>query len=271
MAFTTFSKLPIELRLKIWAMALPERVIEVMWTAQNNRFYHQTPVPTLFHVCQESRLLAMSHYDIMEIENLPESPEGDSSYTVKQQCTLPKTFLAANGFDRFAFMPFTTYINYCTDVLYLSTLHLGSGSLGEFSNKADEFLYNIIDENYNGKVKNLALDGYVDETVFGERLVDMEALKKLYLAFGDECCDGEPHKSITGFEELYTLEITEGEDSEEDEKEVEAEEAEEESEEAEKIRACLEVMAEALQSEMWFERGVERVAGFKFVALEVFR
>ena len=58
-AFTTFAKLPARLQLKIWNHARPEsRVIQLYVSTSKNFIYSTAPVPSLLHVCRESRAAA---------------------------------------------------------------------------------------------------------------------------------------------------------------------------------------------------------------------
>jgi hypothetical protein len=67
--FVLFPKLPIELRLQIWKFALPgPRIIDVFYLHPKGA-RTTTPIPSLLHVCQESRrevqrvLLVLNNYD----------------------------------------------------------------------------------------------------------------------------------------------------------------------------------------------------------------
>ncbi|CZT05479.1 uncharacterized protein RAG0_11548 [Rhynchosporium agropyri] len=74
--FAFFPKLPAELRLMIWELALPgERIVriqEFVESSPHDRILQayqcigsKARVPTLLHVCHESRTLALKHYTII--------------------------------------------------------------------------------------------------------------------------------------------------------------------------------------------------------------
>jgi hypothetical protein len=63
--FELFPKLPLELRRKVWKMALPgPRVIEVKFVVDGRKNNHRfcAKIPVLLHVSQESRTEAMREY-----------------------------------------------------------------------------------------------------------------------------------------------------------------------------------------------------------------
>lgn len=63
--FTPFIRLPSELRLQIWALAIPRRLIKMTRKIRPHRwkiFQTRPATPTLLQVCHESRTVALSHY-----------------------------------------------------------------------------------------------------------------------------------------------------------------------------------------------------------------
>jgi hypothetical protein len=98
-AFTLFTSLPSELRIKIWKYSLPEpRVVPVRYNRAAKQYTSTTAPPALLHVCSESRSLFLSTYtkfvlspkydsavfvdferDHIFFDNLDCSPEGDLS------------------------------------------------------------------------------------------------------------------------------------------------------------------------------------------------
>jgi len=97
--FTLFTKLPSELRIKIWKFCFPEpRVVSVRYNRTANQYTSNTAPPALLHASSESRSLFLSTYtkfilspkyesavfvdfsrDSIFFDNLDCSPEGDLS------------------------------------------------------------------------------------------------------------------------------------------------------------------------------------------------
>jgi hypothetical protein len=97
--FTHFTRLPSELRIKIWKSCFPEpRVVPVRYNCTAKQYTSTTPPLALLHVCSESRSLLLSTYtkfilspkydsavfvdfvkDTIFFDNLDCSPEGDLS------------------------------------------------------------------------------------------------------------------------------------------------------------------------------------------------
>jgi hypothetical protein len=75
--FTLFPKLPIELRLLIWEMALPgPRVLKTSlpWDLDAEIRWNLTPSeksPAILFSCHESRTVALNHYQPLSYERLP--------------------------------------------------------------------------------------------------------------------------------------------------------------------------------------------------------
>jgi hypothetical protein len=72
-AFAKFPLLPIEIRLQIWEAAMVPRVHELHPCAKlyNDRMTFRSNAsrtPTIFHVCHESRDIALKNYQLMEYE-----------------------------------------------------------------------------------------------------------------------------------------------------------------------------------------------------------
>jgi hypothetical protein len=68
---TFFTKLPIELRLKIWGLALPKegRIIEIRWNEDTNLYFTYSSPPAALHACHEFRQLALKKYEVLEFQN----------------------------------------------------------------------------------------------------------------------------------------------------------------------------------------------------------
>jgi len=79
--FTIFSKLPIELRLIIWEMALPGPRCITGWFYRSHDYHQETEEhgstirwilifsdksPVMLYTCQESRAVALGHYQLQE-------------------------------------------------------------------------------------------------------------------------------------------------------------------------------------------------------------
>ncbi|RKF54954.1 hypothetical protein GcC1_207010 [Golovinomyces cichoracearum] len=63
-SFHLFSRLPIELRLSIYTLALPRRILTVRYNASSHKFTSPTAAPALFSVCSESRQVAVKNYTL---------------------------------------------------------------------------------------------------------------------------------------------------------------------------------------------------------------
>jgi hypothetical protein len=76
--FTCFPKLAQELRDMVWKLALPGAnvvqiyAVRVSWAVQGLEASYQ--VPTLLHVCRESRLVAKEHYQTIFDDEFGDSP-----------------------------------------------------------------------------------------------------------------------------------------------------------------------------------------------------
>jgi hypothetical protein len=63
--FPSFSKLPLELRLKIWKMTTEERRVVLIRTSEQSwKFTSSSPIPAALHVCSESREVALKTYKL---------------------------------------------------------------------------------------------------------------------------------------------------------------------------------------------------------------
>ncbi|KAF5875780.1 uncharacterized protein Bfra_011542 [Botrytis fragariae] len=61
--FTLFSKLPVEMRDKIWRLTLEPRIVEIRPKKdQHGRFYSTAPLPTALTVCKDSEQAVLSLY-----------------------------------------------------------------------------------------------------------------------------------------------------------------------------------------------------------------
>ena len=54
-SFDLFSLLPAELRLEIWRLSCPQRVVEVFYAAEQDRCLTPSTPPAILHTCRESR------------------------------------------------------------------------------------------------------------------------------------------------------------------------------------------------------------------------
>lgn len=80
--FTAFSQLPIELRLKIWELALPGHRCLTLARRRGSKSDSLAP-PSLLHVCQESRTTAQEHYRLCIVPPSPlrrQNPPTGSAY-----------------------------------------------------------------------------------------------------------------------------------------------------------------------------------------------
>ncbi|KAG4442150.1 hypothetical protein IFR05_002363 [Cadophora sp. M221] len=66
--FTLFPKLPLELQLTIWGLALPGPIIVriVMKNISKGRIRAKSPIAALLHVSEESRAVALKKYELVE-------------------------------------------------------------------------------------------------------------------------------------------------------------------------------------------------------------
>lgn len=108
--FTIFDELPTELRLAVWKFALldgtPDRTsgaIEVLWDPIRHRCRAAVPIPTLLHVCHESREEALKTYELLEL----------SLHTIRSPAV-------HRNAPQFANKTFRTYIDDSSETLNLS-------------------------------------------------------------------------------------------------------------------------------------------------------
>ena len=77
-SFSVFPRLPIELRLKIWAHASPlPRIIELSWPPEE-RSKARSPIsktapPSVLHACRESRYEFIEDYEVLEFRDSPQT------------------------------------------------------------------------------------------------------------------------------------------------------------------------------------------------------
>ncbi|RKF64528.1 hypothetical protein OnM2_018042 [Erysiphe neolycopersici] len=62
--FHLFGLLPTELRLSIYALSLPRRILTVNYDSPTNSFTSPTALPSLLSTCVESRIVAQKHYSL---------------------------------------------------------------------------------------------------------------------------------------------------------------------------------------------------------------
>lgn len=62
--FHLFRWLPTELRLTIYALSLPRRILTLNYNSSSNSFFSSTALPSLLSVCVESRKVAQEHYSL---------------------------------------------------------------------------------------------------------------------------------------------------------------------------------------------------------------
>jgi hypothetical protein len=99
-----FSKLPPELRRTIWLLSTSHtRIIEIKWSAEENRYYTNEEQPAVMLVCRESWAVIHEYYDFVDIE-----PKG----LVPDKALGRRIEISAR---------FRLFINYERDTLYLRT------------------------------------------------------------------------------------------------------------------------------------------------------
>ncbi|CAG8953062.1 hypothetical protein HYFRA_00003256 [Hymenoscyphus fraxineus] len=197
--FPKFERLPFELRRQIWYdfQDLEEaRVVEVRWSKRNRRFFTDTPVPALYHICHETRRIVKEYYDTMVL-TIGVTNTDPVPMMFPQSCCL-----------------FRIYFNYDRDTLYLSSNHFENGDddrEGGMPLKMREFLSALnAHKKTSQNLRALAISGdHFDVDVVGSRISNMTALEYLYFVFGDNCCPrehsgaGRPlasaHKKILNF------------------------------------------------------------------------
>jgi len=62
--FTLFNKLPFDLRLMVWNLCIPPRVVEILFNRRTGVCRSTTPIPVLLHLNQEARYFALKHYQL---------------------------------------------------------------------------------------------------------------------------------------------------------------------------------------------------------------
>ncbi|KAL5326876.1 hypothetical protein ACEPPN_004565 [Leptodophora sp. 'Broadleaf-Isolate-01'] len=67
-SFNHFQQLPPELRLRVWALALPPpRIIELTWTSRARSVTSKSTTPAILHACQESRYSTIGYYKEVQL------------------------------------------------------------------------------------------------------------------------------------------------------------------------------------------------------------
>ena len=101
--FTKFSKLPIELRLKIWKMSFPgPRFLEVAWERTKAKssdemiFRHGSEkAPAALFTCQESRREALETYEALQNASKRKLPIGFFNFSMDTLCFSPRTLFSS--------------------------------------------------------------------------------------------------------------------------------------------------------------------------------
>lgn len=172
--FTIFERLPAELRLMIWELAIQDnrsRVLEVEWSEKHRRAYVRTPVPSLLHVNQESREEALKSVELWE----------QNQYVgAESQLSIPN--------------PLRAYIDYSSDVLYISSSFGLGGRFGLDAPPAprDGFLCKLVTHPIaEEKLRKIAFSydsstkGGIHDTFYILGLLDgLKGLENIYLDLG---------------------------------------------------------------------------------------
>ncbi|KUJ24156.1 uncharacterized protein LY89DRAFT_727191 [Mollisia scopiformis] len=158
--FKCFPKLPIELRLKIWDHALPdEHVIEVLWNETTWSFATDCAIPPALHACSESRTNMLRHYTCLEFNTsmLYEDDEPQADNCI-----------------------FRTYIDFTTDILYLS---YASCALERAGWNFRHFLTQL--QEISPDLQHIAFDVLKPVDMVSSKLVKFKKLQTISLVFSD--------------------------------------------------------------------------------------
>jgi hypothetical protein len=136
--FNRFPKLPIELRYKIWSLALPDaRVIEILWNSKSNKYYTDAPQPTILRVNKESRGEALRFYEAWVINVRKEPPATPCRLT--RSASAKKKQYEEQSKQNTSIL-FGTYVNFSTDTVYFSSHCLNDRRLAEDLNRFSRFI-----------------------------------------------------------------------------------------------------------------------------------
>jgi hypothetical protein len=184
--FTLFSKVPIELKFKIWGMSMEGRVIEVIYDENLDFYYSLAANPTALRVCKESRQQALLSYKVLRLKDIYGGPRKNKVH-------------------------FKTYINLKVDTVYLSQAH-SEGFMGK-RGPDDELPYmgaNVHSllmalstiPRVASDLRSIAIDAESYEPdLIGMGLTRLKGLKEISIVFGDECCVNDAyskHKKALG-------------------------------------------------------------------------
>lgn len=62
--FTLFNKLSLDLRLMVWGLCMPPRIVEIHFDRRAGFCLPANPIPVLLHLNQETRAFALKHYEL---------------------------------------------------------------------------------------------------------------------------------------------------------------------------------------------------------------
>lgn len=150
-AFHRFPDFPLEIREAIWELVEDERVIEVLFNPLTFQFYHDTPPPVTLYVSSEARAVALRRYKVLTVEYEPDDAmreiyQSDVAYYFRPKngnvkpkyhpdditIGISRELLFRWGTSRhqhptegtpLKYHPFTTYIDYRCDTLYMEGNH----------------------------------------------------------------------------------------------------------------------------------------------------
>ncbi|KAF4636849.1 hypothetical protein G7Y89_g1225 [Cudoniella acicularis] len=158
--FSLFSKLPIELRLKIWKTSMVQdgaSIIEVRWNKEKE-VYCTDPHYPLLRTCKESREEALDFYDLLSFPVLVKPRNIKAAFA--STLDLPEP-----SFSEPQVTMFKAYIKLNRDILYLSSNHFENSDTGNpHPTKLNELIWNLCKDLYWSQyIRYLAFGG---ESIF---------------------------------------------------------------------------------------------------------
>ncbi|KUJ24169.1 uncharacterized protein LY89DRAFT_662926 [Mollisia scopiformis] len=193
-----FAKLAPELTQMIFELMTIDdpRIIEVLWNEEKG-FYTNAEVPTVLHICSQSRSVAQRVFSAMVLQNCKsgsESPDGlPDRYDPKINKEGPYTGVVT---------PFGAYVNFSLDTIYLSFSDIEMPNL-----KLDQLSTTFMTElkAKDVPIQHVAIDYKQSYYVWHHFLSQHQSLKSISLVANDRCMS---HDIADGTQELLLQHLT---------------------------------------------------------------
>ena len=211
--FIYFPKLPAELRLRILEIYQedePGRLIEVRWSPKNERYFVDIPVPSLLHLCRDSRKIALKYFELIQIPIATTNVSRGIDFLQGS----PPTFNSP-GYHLPTVCLLQLYYNFDRDTFYFSLNHFAENDIFDLacSETLEHFLKALNSQrNVAKRLRAIAFNAErMNFRTLSHNMFNMGSLENIQLVFGDRCCDPESwssaHKEAISLEQIMIPEI----------------------------------------------------------------